>query len=342
MSLYNNRKRILVTGGAGYIGSHACVELLQAGHDIVVVDNLSNSSEDALQRVRHITGRDFPFVNLDLRDRTALKEVFRTHAIDAVIHFAGLKDVGKSVEAPLAYYDNNVGGSLVLFEVMREAGVKTLVFSSSAAVYGEPASVPVHEDSPLSPTSPYGRTKLIIEDLLRDLSASDPDWRVALLRYFNPVGAHPSGLIGENPLGTPSNLMPCIAQAAAGLRTLDIYGNDYPTPDGTGIRDYIHVTDLAHGHIKALDKLHEAPGVLTWNLGTGRGYSVLEIVHAFEAASGKHVPCRIMPRRPGDIAACYADPDKARHDLVWQTEKGLEEMCADTWRWQSMNPQGYK
>lgn len=332
------RKRILVTGGAGYIGTHACVELLQAGHDIVVLDNLSNSHAKALERVRQITGCDFPFINLDVRDGTALRNVFRQHAMDAVIHFAGLKAVGESVEKPLAYYDNNVGGSITLFEAMNEAGVKTLVFSSSATVYGDAASVPIREDFPLAPANPYGHTKLMVEDILRDLSASDPDWRIALLRYFNPVGAHPSGLIGEDPLAIPNNLMPCIAQAAAGLRTLGIYGNDYPTHDGTGVRDYIHVCDLARGHLNALQKLDELQGVQTWNLGTGHGYSVLEILRAFEAASGKAIPYKITPRRPGDIAICYADPGKAGCELGWRAEKGLQEMCADTWRWQTMNP----
>lgn len=336
------RKRILLTGGAGYIGTHTCVELLQAGYDIVAVDNLCNSREEALNRVRQITGSDFTFVNLDIRNRIALRDVFRAHEIDAVIHLAGIKAVGESVEKPLAYYDNNVGGSLALFEAMAETGVKTLVFSSSATVYGDPASVPVREDSPLSAANPYGRTKVIAEDILRDLAVSDPGWRIALLRYFNPVGAHPSGQIGEDPRSIPNNLMPCIAQAAAGLRTLNIYGNDYPTPDGTGVRDYIHVCDLARGHMKALNKLREVSGVQTWNLGTGRGYSVLEIVHAFEAASGKVIPHRIVPRRPGDIATYFADPAKAKMELGWQAEKGLHEMCADTWRWQAMNPMGYE
>lgn len=338
----NNRKRILVTGGTGYIGSHACVELLQAGHDIVVVDNLCNSREEALSRVRSITGCDFPFINLDIRDKAALREVFRAHAIDAVIHFAGLKAVGESVAKPLLYYDNNVGGSLALFEAMQEAEVRTIVFSSSATVYGDPPSGPIREDSPLVPVNPYGRTKRMVEDILRDLLLSDPAWHIALLRYFNPVGAHPGGRIGEDPLGKPNNLMPCIAQAAAGLRTLQIYGNDYPTPDGTGVRDYIHVTDLARGHLKALDKLDEAAGVHTWNLGTGRGYSVLEIVQAFEAASGKRIPYKITARRLGDIAACYADTAKAKRELGWQADKGLQEMCADTWRWQEMNQRGYE
>jgi len=342
MNNLGGKKRILVTGGAGYIGTHTCVELLQEGHDIVVVDNLCNSKEEALNRVRNITGRDFPFINLDIRNQTALRDVFRAHEIDAVIHFAGLKAVGESVAKPLAYYDNNVGGSLALFETMNDAGVKTLVFSSSATVYGDPASVPIGEDSPLAAVNPYGRSKLMVEGILRDLSASDPAWHIGLLRYFNPVGAHPGGQIGEDPLGIPNNLMPCIAQAAAGLRTLNIYGDDYPTPDGTGIRDYIHVCDLARGHLKALAKLRDAPGVQTWNLGTGRGYSVLEIVRAFEAVSGKTIPYKITPRRPGDIAVCHADPEKARRELGWQAEKGLQEMCADTWRWQSMNPAEYE
>lgn len=341
MSGQGSSKCILVTGGAGYIGTHACVELLQSGHDIVVVDNLCNSKEEALNRVRKIAGRDFPFINLDIRDKAALREVLRAHAIDAIIHFAGLKAVGESVENPLAYYDNNISGSLSLFQEMAEAGVKSLVFSSSATVYGNPASLPIREDFPLEPANPYGRTKLMVEDILRDLAASDKAWRIALLRYFNPVGAHPSGLIGEDPLGTPNNLMPCIAQAAVGKRSFSVFGNDYPTPDGTGIRDFIHVCDLARGHVNALDKLRETVGVQTWNLGTGRGYSVLEILAAFEDAAGRTVPYVIAPRRPGDIAACYADPAKAEQDLGWKAEKGLQEMCADTWRWQSMNPAGY-
>jgi len=338
----NAPQRILVTGGAGYIGSHTCVELLQAGQDIVVIDNLANSHELALERVRKIAGRDFPFIKLDIRDKHALRDVFRAHAIDAVIHFAGLKAVGESVEQPLAYYDNNVGGSVALFEVMAAAGVKSIVFSSSATVYGDPAQLPIREDFPLSVTNPYGRTKLMVEDILRDIAASDGGWHVALLRYFNPVGAHPSGLIGEDPLGKPNNLMPCVAQAAIGLRTLQIFGNDYPTPDGTGVRDYIHVCDLARGHTHALQHLRRTSGVQTWNLGTGQGYSVQQIVQAFEVASGKTVPFQLAPRRAGDIAACYADSGKALRELGWKAEKGLAEMCEDVWRWQSMNPRGYQ
>lgn len=329
-------KRILITGGAGYIGTHACVELLQAGHEVVVVDNLCNSHEAALERVRTITGLDFSFYKCDIRNSSALRDVFRRHAIDAVIHFAGLKAVGESVEMPLAYYDNNVGGSIALFDVMAEAGVKTLVFSSSATVYGDPHSMPIREGFPLAAANPYGRTKLVVEDILRDIVAADNAWRIALLRYFNPVGAHPSGQIGEDPLGRPNNLMPSVAQAAVGLCDLKVYGNDYPTPDGTGVRDYIHVCDLVRGHLSALQRLDEATGVQTWNLGTGRGYSVLEVIRAFEAASGRRIPYKIVPRRPGDIAVCYADPAKAQRELGWKAEKGLAEMCADTWRWQSM------
>jgi UDP-glucose 4-epimerase len=335
-------KTCLITGGAGYIGSHACVEFLAAGYDIVVVDNLSNSSEESLKRVSRIAGRDFPFVRADIRDREALRRLFEEHEIEAVIHFAGLKAVGESVERPLAYYDNNITGSLTLFEAMVGNGVKTIVFSSSATVYGDPHTVPIREDFPLSATNPYGRTKLMSEEILCDLAAADPEWQVGLLRYFNPVGAHESGLIGEDPRGTPNNLMPFISQVAVGRRPhLNIFGNDYPTPDGTGMRDYIHVVDLARGHVKALGKLASATGVHTWNLGTGRGYSVLEMVRAFEALSGRVVPFRIAPRRPGDVAKCYADPAKAETELGWKAERGLEQMCADSWRWQSMNPHGY-
>jgi UDP-glucose 4-epimerase len=332
----------LITGGAGYIGSHACVEFLAAGYDIVVVDNLSNSSEESLKRVSRIAERDFAFVRADIRDREALRRLFSEHEIDAVIHFAGLKAVGESVQKPLAYYDNNLTGSLALFETMAGHGVKTIVFSSSATVYGDPHTVPIREDFPLSATNPYGRTKLMIEEILRDLSAADPEWRVGLLRYFNPVGAHESGLIGEDPRGIPNNLMPYISQVAVGRRPhLNVFGDDYPTPDGTGMRDYIHVVDLARGHVKAVEKIASAAGVHVWNLGTGRGYTVLEMLRAFEAASGRAVPFRIAPRRPGDVARCYADPAKAEAELGWKAEKGLERMCADNWRWQSMNPRGY-
>jgi UDP-glucose 4-epimerase len=327
---------ILVTGGLGYIGSHTCVELLAEGHDIVVLDNLSNAQAAVQQRVERIAGRSFPLVRADVRDRAALRAVFREHAIDAVIHFAGLKAVGESVSQPLEYYDNNVAGSLVLFETMAEAKVRTLVFSSSATVYGDPASVPITEDFPLSATNPYGRSKLVIEEMLRDLHRSDPQWRVAILRYFNPVGAHESGLIGETPNGVPNNLLPYVAQVAAGQRDkLSVHGNDYPTPDGTGVRDYIHVTDLALGHVRTLARLQQGPGLLTYNLGTGRGYSVLEMVQAFAAVSGRPVPYQVGPRRPGDVAQCYADPTRAERELGWKAERAIDQMCRDAWRYQS-------
>jgi UDP-glucose 4-epimerase len=328
--------KILVTGGMGYIGSHTCVELIKAGHDVVVVDNLSNAQAVVQQRVEHITGKPVVFANVDIRDRAALEAVFGAHQIDAVIHFAGLKAVGESVAQPLRYYDNNVNGSVMLFETMAKFGVKTLVFSSSATVYGDPASVPILEDFPLSATNPYGRSKLMVEDILRDLSKAEPEWRIALLRYFNPVGAHESGLIGEEPNGIPNNLVPYIAQVANGQREkLSVYGGDWPTPDGTGLRDYIHVVDLAIGHVKTLDKLATAPGTLTYNLGTGRGNSVLEMVKAFEAASGKVIPFQVVARRPGDIAKCYADPAKARDELGWTAERDIAQMCADSWRYQT-------
>lgn len=339
--------RILVTGGAGYIGSHTCVELLQAGYEVVVFDNLSNASPVALERVAQITGKAPTFIQADIRDKTALTRTFAQQPMDAVIHFAGLKAVGESVAQPLAYYDNNVVGTLRLLEAMGEAGVKTLVFSSSATVYGDPREVPIREDFPLSATNPYGRSKLIIEDILRDLYRADPRWNLALLRYFNPVGAHESGLIGENPNGTPNNLMPYVSQVAIGLRPeVSVFGNDYPTPDGTGVRDYIHVVDLAKGHLAALGALKplrsEAAGqLLTVNLGTGQGYSVLDMIHAFEEASGRPIPYRITPRRPGDIATCYADPSLAKRLLGWQAELGLARMCQDAWRWQQKNPQGF-
>jgi UDP-glucose 4-epimerase len=328
-------QNILVTGGAGYIGSHTCVELLAAGHNLVVIDNFSNSKPAVLGRVEQISGRPIPFMEVDIRDRGALREVFRQHAIDAVIHFAGLKAVGESVSQPLRYYDNNISGSVALFEVMAESSVKTLVFSSSATVYGDPHSVPIREDFPLSATNPYGRSKLILEDILRDLSRSDESWKIALLRYFNPVGAHESGIIGEDPNGIPNNLMPYIAQVAVGkLPQLSVFGDDYPTPDGTGVRDYIHVVDLARGHLAALEALSGKPGVMTVNLGTGQGYSVLDVVRAFEKASDRQVPYRIVPRRPGDVAQCYADPTLAHELLGWRAERGLDEMCSDSWRWQ--------
>jgi UDP-glucose 4-epimerase len=334
---------ILVTGGAGYIGSHACVELLQAGYDVTVVDNLSNSKEESLRRVERITGRKPAFHRVDLLDRPGLEAVFAHNTPQAVIHFAGLKAVGESVSVPLRYYHNNVTGTLVLCEVMREHDVRNLVFSSSATVYGEPESVPIREDFPLKVTNPYGRSKLMIEEILRDLFISETGWNIALLRYFNPVGAHESGLIGEDPNDIPNNLMPFISQVAVGkLPQLNVFGNDYPTRDGTGVRDYIHVVDLAAGHVHALEKLEQDPGVVTANLGTGRGYSVLEMVRAFEKASGRKVPYRITARRPGDIASCYADPSRAQSELGWKAQRGIEEMCRDSWKWQSLNPDGYE
>lgn len=332
---------ILVTGGAGYIGSHTVVELLNAGHAVTVIDNFCNSSPAVPERIERIAGRKPVFVRADVRDRAALQSLFEAHRYDAVIHFAGLKAVDESVAEPLRYYDNNVGGSLALFEAMARAGVKTVVFSSSATVYGDPASVPIREDAPVAPTNPYGRSKLMVEDILRETAAADAGWRVALLRYFNPVGAHESGLIGEDPNGVPNNLMPYISQVAVGRREcLSVWGGDYPTPDGTGVRDYIHVVDLARGHLAALEHM-PASGVLTVNLGTGRGYSVLEVLRAFERASGRPVPYRIAARRPGDVAVCYADPALAAARLGWRAEYDIDRMCADTWRWQRMNPQGY-
>jgi UDP-glucose 4-epimerase len=334
--------RILVTGGAGYIGSHTCVELLEAGHEVLVVDNLCNSKEESLRRVAEIAGRKPGFVEADLRDRPGLTSIFNGQDFDAVIHFAGLKAVGESTQIPLAYYENNVGGTITLCKVMAEAGVKNIVFSSSATVYGDPASVPIREHFPTSATNPYGRSKLYIEEILRDVHLSDGAWNVALLRYFNPVGAHDSGRIGEDPNGIPNNLMPFISQVAVGkLPKLRVFGADYPTPDGTGVRDYIHVVDLAQGHLKALERLTSSPGVVTYNLGTGRGYSVLEMVRAFEQASGRPVPHEIVDRRPGDIAICYADPTLAREELGWVAERGIDDMVRDTWRWQSLNPNGY-
>ena len=333
--LPGRKQHILVTGGTGYIGAHTVVELLAAGHDIFVIDNLCNSKAAVIDRIERIAGRRPRFAQLDVRDRPALRKLFGGQRFDAVIHFAGLKAVGESVEKPLLYYDCNVGGSVTLFECMAEAGVATLVFSSSATVYGEPAAVPIREDFPLSATNPYGRSKLMIEEILRDFAKANPARRIALLRYFNPVGAHPSGLIGEDPNGVPNNLVPYIAQVAAGrLPELRVFGSDYATPDGTGVRDYIHVVDLARGHVAALNALRSRPGVLTVNLGTGQGYSVLEMVKAFSTASGKAVPYRLVARRPGDVAQCYADPSYARSVLGWQAKLGIDAMCADTWRWQ--------
>ena len=327
---------ILVTGGTGYIGSHTAVQLINAGYKVVILDNLCNSKRDVINRLETITGVRPEFVVGDIRDRQLLRSVFNNHSISAVIHFAGLKAVGESVAMPLAYYDNNVSGSIVLFEEMARAGVKTLVFSSSATVYGDPASVPITEDFPLGATNPYGQSKLMVEHILRDLHQSDPSFKIALLRYFNPVGAHESGLIGEDPSGIPNNLMPFIAQVAVGKREkLAVFGNDYPTPDGTGVRDYIHVDDLAQGHLAAINALNQNPGLITVNLGTGQGYSVLDMIQAFEKASGKTIPYDIVARRPGDIAACYADPTRAKTLLGWQAQHGIDRMCADAWRWQS-------
>jgi UDP-glucose 4-epimerase len=335
--------RILVTGGAGYIGSHTCVVLMAAGHELVVVDNLCNSKHEAIRRVEQLAGRPLEFHQVDLLDQVALDLVFRTGPFDAVVHFAGLKAVAESVQQPRRYYHNNVCGTLTLCGAMERYGVKSLVFSSSATVYGAPHTVPISEDFPLQPTNPYGRSKMMIEEILRDISQADPSWRIALLRYFNPVGAHESGRIGEAPNGVPNNLLPYIAQVAVRqLPELPIYGNDYPTPDGTGVRDYIHVMDLAVGHERALVKLAKGPGILTYNLGTGRGFSVLEIVAAFERASGRRIPYRIVDRRPGDVAASYADPSRATRELGWQADRGLDAMCVDAWRWQEGNPGGYE
>lgn len=332
---------ILVTGGTGYIGSHTVVELLARGEQVLILDNLCNSSLKVLERIESITGKRPGFVKADIRDKDALQAVFNEHRIGSVVHFAGLKAVGESVAQPLAYYDNNVSGTANLLQVMAEAGVRRLVFSSSATVYGDPHTVPIREDFPLHATNPYGRTKLMIEEMLRDLALSDPTWRIAILRYFNPVGAHASGLIGESPNGVPNNLMPFVAQVAVGRRTeLSVFGSDYPTPDGTGVRDYIHVVDLALGHLAALDELARSSGTLTVNLGTGQGYSVLDMVRAFEQASGRSVPYRLVDRRPGDIASCYADPVLAEKILGWRAKRSIEEMCADTWRWQAGNPEG--
>ena len=334
---------ILVTGGAGYIGSHTCVELLKAGKDIVVVDNFSNSKPEALRRVGELAGREFPHVACDLLDAAALNQVFEEYEIEAVVHFAGLKAVGESCRLPLLYYHNNITGTINLCQAMEQHGCRTLVFSSSATVYGD-SPAPYTEESPVGHgiTNPYGWTKSMIEQILRDLSVADKGWSIALLRYFNPIGAHESGRIGEDPNGIPNNLMPYIAQVAVGkLERLSVYGDDYDTPDGTGVRDYIHVVDLALGHLKALEALKQRTGVQTYNLGTGRGYSVLEVVRAFEKASGRPVPYVIAPRRPGDLAVSYACTDKAAKELGWKAERGIDQMCADSWRWQSNNPNGY-
>ena len=332
---------VLVTGGAGYIGSHTCVELLESGKDIVVVDNFCNSKPEALNRIKKITGKDFKFYEADLLDREAVKKIFDENDIDSVIHFAGLKAVGESVSIPLRYYHNNITSTLILCEEMAAHGVKKIVFSSSATVYGSPKTVPIKEDFELHTTNPYGSTKLMIEDILRDLYVSDKEWSIALLRYFNPIGAHKSGLIGEDPNGIPNNLLPYVAQVAVGkLPCLSVYGNDYPTHDGTGVRDYIHVVDLAIGHLRAVEKVSKDAGVHTYNLGTGNGYSVLDVVAAFEKASGRKVNYRIVDRRPGDIAVCYADASHAKEELGWVAERGIEEMCADSWNFTKNNPNG--
>lgn len=334
--------KVLVTGGAGYIGSHTVVELLNAGCEVVVVDNFSNANEESLRRVKEITGKDLAFYPYDVRDRAKLTEVFSAHSFDWVIHFAGLKAVGESVQKPVLYYDNNLISTLVLLETMEQFGVRNLVFSSSATVYGEPERLPLDEDCRLSTTNPYGTTKLMQEQMLKDLYRADSRWNIALLRYFNPVGAHPSGRIGEDPKGIPNNLMPYVAQVASGkLQKIGVFGNDYPTPDGTGVRDYIHVVDLARGHVAAIQKLNE-PGVHIYNLGTGKGYSVLDMVHAFEKACGKKLPYEIKPRRAGDVPACYATSAKAERELGWKAQYDLEDMCRDQWNWQKNNPNGYE
>ena len=333
--------KILVTGGAGFIASHTNVELLNAGYDVVVVDNLVNSSRESVARVEELTGKKISFYEEDLLNEKAIDAIFEKENIDSVIHFAALKAVGESCQIPLRYFDNNLTGTLNLLKVMEKHGVKSIVFSSSATVYGKPESVPIREDFPLSVSNPYGRTKLIIEDMLRDIYKSDNEWDIALLRYFNPIGAHESGMIGENPHGIPNNLLPYVAKVAAGqLECVNVFGDDYDTPDGTGVRDYIHVVDLATGHIKALEKLVTHPGLVTYNLGTGVGYSVLDIIKNFEKACGKEIPYKITPRRPGDIDMCYADPAKAKEELGWEATRSIDKMCEDAWRWQTKNPNG--
>ena len=337
------KQSILVTGGAGYIGSHTTLALLESGHDVIVLDNLANSSQESLRRVERICGKSATFIKGDIRDRELLDSIFSRYSIQAVLHFAGLKAVGESVQQPLAYYENNVSGSVVLFQAMAAAGVFSLVFSSSATVYGEPKEMPISENCPTGiPTNPYGRSKLMVEEILRDLALSESRWSIALLRYFNPVGAHNSGLIGEDPNGIPNNLLPYISQVAVGkLQKLSVYGDDYPTVDGTGVRDYIHVVDLAKGHLKALDKITASEGIHIWNLGTGQGYSVLQMISAFEQAANVEVPYAVVARRSGDIAECWADPKKAAQELGWKAEHGLDDMMLDTWRWQQNNPNGF-
>ncbi len=334
--------KILVTGGAGYIGTHTIIALQEAGHSVAAVDNLSNSSMEAVKRVENITGKRVHFFKADIRNRQAMETILRDNTIDCVIHFAAFKAVGESVQKPLLYFNNNICGTVTLLEAMKSQHVKNIIFSSSATVYGDPARVPIDESFPLSAANPYGRTKLVMEDILQDLYRSDHSWNSVILRYFNPVGAHKSGTIGEDPSGPPNNLMPYISQVAVGKREyLSVFGNNYPTRDGTGVRDYIHVVDLAQGHVKALKKIEEKAGISVYNLGTGKGYSVLEMVQAFEKVSGKKIPFRIVPRRPGDIAECWALPEKAEMELGWKARRGIEEMCEDTWRWQRSNPDGY-
>ena len=335
--------KILVTGGAGYIGSHTCVELLNNGYEVVVMDNLYNASEKAVERVQQITGKTLKFYNADMLDQPAMDQIFEAEKPDAVIHFAGYKAVGESVAKPIEYYHNNMTGTLLLCDTMRKHGCKNIIFSSSATVYGDPLQIPISEECPKqNPTNPYGQTKTMLEQVLMDIHRADPEWNVTLLRYFNPIGAHKSGLIGEDPKGIPNNLLPYVAQVAIGkLKCVGVFGNDYDTPDGTGVRDYIHVVDLARGHVKALEKFKENKGVLIYNLGTGHGYSVLQVIAAFGKACGKEIPYEIKPRRAGDIATCYCTPAKAKAELGWEAEYGIEEMCADSWRWQSQNPNGY-
>ena len=335
--------KILVTGGAGYIGSHTCVELLNEGYEVVIVDNLDNSNAKAVDRIEQITGKKVTFYEKDIRDKEAMNEIFGKEKPECVIHFAGLKAVGESVQKPLEYYENNINGTLVMLDAMRKNGCKNIIFSSSATVYGDPAFIPITEECPKgTPTNPYGWTKSMLEQILTDLHTPDPEWNVILLRYFNPIGAHKSGLIGEDPKGIPNNLLPYVAQVAIGkLKCVGVFGNDYDTPDGTGVRDYIHVVDLAIGHVKAINKIKENPGVKVYNLGTGNGYSVLDVIKAFSKACGHDVPYEIKPRRAGDIATCYADASLAKKELGWEAMYGIDEMCADSWKWQSMNPNGY-